>query len=176
MQLDKFLIITKVGKGYYGSSLKLEVKERTPSLAGNQIAVRLRLEIPDELFTRPILEAKMAIPKEAVPMVTITPEITTDIERIIKQSTGLTMNVGIVEHEKNLPFESSDSLDRTGDFSNLQKFKKGQKVRFWPSVKDPKFAGIHLITDIEAVEVGHVIKTDRHNEWIHVHWFAPVKK
>lgn len=175
MILDKYLVITKSGSSWK-KNYKIEIKERFPSLTGNQIGLRLKLEIPDALFERPILEATMKVPTEAVPKITITPQITDNIERIIREATGLQMKVGIVEHEKELPYEAADTIDRAGDFSNLQEFKKGQKVKFFLP-KDPIYGGVHIITDVEEVEVGHVIKTDRtKDQWIHAHWFAPVKK
>lgn len=175
MILDKYIIITKMGRDY-SPTYKAEMKERLPSLGGNQIAMKLKIEIPSDMFERPLLEAVMKVPEEAIPKVTITTDVTTNIERIIKEQLGLNMKVGIVEHEKEMPYIAADKLDREGDFSNLQEFKKGQKVRFWPSVKNPDYSGVHIVTEVEKVELGSVIKTDRLNDWVHVHWFAPVKK
>lgn len=175
MILTKYVVITKMGRDY-SPTYKAEMKERLPNLAGNQIAMKLSIEVPSGIFEKPLLEAVMKIPQEAVPKVTITADVTTNIERIIKDQLGLDMKVGIVEHEKEMPYVAADKLDREGDFSNLQEFKKGQKVRFWPAVKDPDYAGIHIVTEVEKVELGHVIKTDRLKDWVHVHWFAPSKK
>lgn len=90
MRIYKFLIINSRGN--------VTIRERQPRLAGNEIALKLSLEVPDELFTRPVLEAKMSIPKDAVPKATITPQITDNIEQIIKEATGLNMIVSVIEH------------------------------------------------------------------------------
>lgn len=98
MKIDKFLIINHRGN--------ITVRERTPSLKGNEIAVRLVLEVPNALFERPTLVAKMEIPEKAVPKSTITPTIATNIENIIKEATGLTMHVDIVEHTQEQPADT----------------------------------------------------------------------
>jgi hypothetical protein len=90
MQIDKYLIINNRGH--------VELRERQPRLAGNEIALNLMLNVPDELFERPTLVAKMTIPQAAVPKSTITPQITDNIERIVKEATGLNLVVTVVEH------------------------------------------------------------------------------
>ena len=178
MRIQKFLVITALKSRYSGFNHKIEIREKTPSLDGMQIAVKLDIEIPDALFQRPTLEAKMTIPEEAVPKLSLDANVTENISRLIKDATGLTMKVTVVEQEKELPYEKPDVIDReSGDYTNLQKFKVGQKVKFYIENPDDSYAGIHVIKAIEKADVGHVIQTDRSGEqWIHVHWFAPVRK
>ena len=76
------------------------MREREPRLAGNEIALRILIDIPSQMFQRPILEAKMAIPENAIPKATITPEIATNVERLIKEATGLNMVVTVIEQPK----------------------------------------------------------------------------
>lgn len=92
MTIDKFLIINSRGT--------ITIREREPRLAGDEIALRLKLWVPNEMFKRPILLAEMSIPNEAIPKGTVTPEIATNVEKLIKEATGLTMNVSIVEHNE----------------------------------------------------------------------------
>ncbi len=180
MRIQKYLVITahRGRYSYSGYTPKVELKEREPNLDGNEVAVKLDIEIPDAFFKRPQLEARMTIPEEALPKMNITTKVTDNIERLIKDATGLTMKVSIVEQDKELPYEKPDVIDReSGDFTNLQKFKVGQKVRFYIENPEDSYAGIHVVKDIQKADVGHVIRTDRSGEqWIHVHWFAPVRK
>lgn len=176
MMLDKFLVIRGERSRYGGLKLTAKLAEREPNMDGKEIALHLQIEIPEALFKRPYLQAKMKLPDELVPKLSITPEITTNLERIIKERTGLEMVVRVSEHDKKYPLDNPDDFGTTGDFSNLQDFKTGQKVRFY-SKNDPRFSGIHTILEIQNVEVGTILRTDKSGEtWIHAHWFAPVKK
>lgn len=92
MILDKYLIINSRGG--------IAVRERPPRLGGNEIALRIKLDVPDALFQRPVLVANMSIPATAVPKSTITTQVADNVEKLIKEATGLTMNVTVVEHEE----------------------------------------------------------------------------
>ena len=89
MILSKYLIINNRGG--------ITIRERQPRLTGNEIAVKFELEVPNALFERPILLARMKIPTEAVPKTKITPAITDNVEKLIREATGLEMHVTLVE-------------------------------------------------------------------------------
>lgn len=91
MIVQKYLVVNSRGN--------VTIREKEPRMAGNEFAVKLVLDVPDALFSRPILVAKMAISKEAIPKSSITPTITDNVEKLIKEATGLEMRVSIVEHE-----------------------------------------------------------------------------
>lgn len=90
MILSKYLIINNRGS--------VQLRERTFSLKHNEVAIKLEMDIPDALFTKPTLVATMTIPEEAVPQSQIDTKVTDNIEKIIKDATGLTMNISVVEH------------------------------------------------------------------------------
>lgn len=96
MLLDKYIIVEGRQSRYGSITLYARMVEKTPKLKGNEIALRLSIDLPKALFERPTLVAKMTIPDEAVPEVNISPDVTANIEEIIKQSTGLTMSVNVV--------------------------------------------------------------------------------
>ena len=105
MLLDKYIVI-EGRKGRYGLlRSKVRMVEREPKLKGNEVGLRLRIDLPDALFERPTLQARMSIPEEAVPVVDISPEVTGNIEKIIKEATGLTMAVSVVPFEDEKPDE-----------------------------------------------------------------------
>jgi hypothetical protein len=92
MIVQTYLVIRRTGS--------VKVVTRQPSLGGNEIAVRLAIEIPNTLFERPQLEANLKIPTEAIPKGKITTSVTDNVEKLIKEATGLTMKVTVVEQEK----------------------------------------------------------------------------
>lgn len=94
MIVQKFLVIKSNGN--------VTIKHKEPRLAGNEICLKLSLDVPYALFIKPTLVANMTIPSEAIPRSQIVPSVTTNIEKIIKDSTGLTMSVRIVEHEDSI--------------------------------------------------------------------------
>lgn len=178
MRLQKYLVVSKAHSRYGYASPKVELKEREPKVQGNEVAIFLDIEIPEAFFTRPTLIAQMTIPSEAVPKNSITTNVTNNLARIIKDATGLTMSVSVVEQDKKPPYDKPDTIDRqNGDFSNLQKFRIGQKVRFYCTKESGvDWAGVHTVKAVQKAEIGQIIQTDRCGEsWIHVHWFAPVR-
>jgi hypothetical protein len=100
MQLDKYIVVEGRENRYGNIELKARMVEKTPKLKGNEIAIRLLVDVPRALFQRPTLTAKMDIPDEAVPEIKLSPEVTANIEEIIKQSTGLTMSVKVIPFEE----------------------------------------------------------------------------
>lgn len=68
-----------------------------PRLTPNEIALRLEFEIPDKLFQRPVVTAKLKIPDEVVLPDKINTAVTDNIEEAIKSVTGLEMRVSVVE-------------------------------------------------------------------------------
>jgi hypothetical protein len=110
MILDKYIVIEGKESRYGSLSLTARMVERVPKLKGNEVALRLAIDLPKALFTRPTLEARMTIPDEAVPTIEITPEVTDNISKIIRESTGLTMSVNVVPFEK--PSEDYEEDDK----------------------------------------------------------------
>lgn len=108
MLLDKFIIIEGRTNRWGNITLHARMVEKTPKLKGNEVALRLQMNLPEALFKRPTLIAKMTIPDEVVPQVDISPEVTANIEEIIKNSTGLTMSVQVV------PFEEESNQEEDG--------------------------------------------------------------
>lgn len=78
--------------------------------------------------------------------------------------------------EAEMPKPNDDEGDKPegSPFSNLQRFEVGQKVDFFITNPEDKYAGEHTVIEERAEEVGHSYKTDKSGEtFIHAHWFAP---
>lgn len=91
MKLSPYLIIKK--NGYKGA---VRVTKSAPNLDSNEIALRLNIEVPDELFTKPRLEASISVPKGAVSAPVIEADVIDNIEDVIKQKTGLDVNLTLI--------------------------------------------------------------------------------
>lgn len=105
MRIDKYLVVKGKKNRYSGLSAQVRLVEREPSLAGDEVAVRVLIEIPDAFFKRPTLLAEMKIPDEAVPTIKLTPEVTDNVEKLIKEGTGLEMKVSLVPYKEEEPQE-----------------------------------------------------------------------
>jgi len=69
-----------------------------PALDWNEIAIKMEMEIPDELFKRPHLEAKIVVPqgrKEPFKA-----EVLDTMEEAITKHTGYPVTVKLVEEKK----------------------------------------------------------------------------
>lgn len=95
MKTVGYLCIKKNG---YRSSARFV--KTSPALDFNEIAVRLEIELPDELFAKPRLEATIKVPKEAVSAPIIPAEVIDNTQDIIKQSTGFEVRLTAVAEEK----------------------------------------------------------------------------
>lgn len=86
MRVTNWLIINKNGiKG---------VRKTKPDLAYNEIACRLQLDIPKELFERPQIEASLKI--DNIPNDVFKPEIIVNTKDLIEQQTGAKIDFKIL--------------------------------------------------------------------------------
>lgn len=93
MKVTNWLIISKNGiKG---------VRKTKPDLAYDEIAVRINLDIPKELFERPQIEATIKI--EEVPNNAYKPDLIINTKDLIEQQTGAKIDFKIlpIEERKN---------------------------------------------------------------------------
>lgn len=90
MKFINWLIINKNGiKG---------IRKSKPDLAYNEIAVRINLDIPKELFERPTIEANLKI--DNVPNVAYNPELIINTKELIEQQTGAKVEFRILPIEE----------------------------------------------------------------------------
>ena len=90
MKLTNWLIINKNGiKG---------VRKTKPALEYNEIAVKINLDIPKELFERPSIEATLKV--EDVPNVAYKPDLIINTKELIEQQTGAKIEFKILNAEE----------------------------------------------------------------------------
>lgn len=74
-----------------------------PALDWDEIAIRVNLDIPSELFDRPVIEATIKV--DGVPNNAYAPEVILNTTELIEQQTGAKINFSVVpvdeeEHEE----------------------------------------------------------------------------
>lgn len=98
MEISQYLIIKKNvrysrGTGYYAARLT----QKSPALASNEIAVKIRLQLPDAIFEKPAFEAKVVVPDSAISKPIIEADVIDNVEQIIKQNTGFEVKLTMVD-------------------------------------------------------------------------------
>lgn len=83
-------------RAYHTGKAKVRVSINKPTLAPNEVAIALNLEIPVALFQRPALKVDLNIPAERAPFV-ITPIIRTNIAEAIRAATGMDISISVEE-------------------------------------------------------------------------------
>ena len=74
-----------------------------PCLSANEVSVKLEVNLPDALFQKPRLEAKIDIPEEAVGPSVLDANVVENVKDAVKQATGLDFSISIIKEEKPQP-------------------------------------------------------------------------
>ena len=96
MQINRFLIIGK--EKNRKASARLTTNK--PYLNSHEIAVALKLDIPDELFIRPQLEASIKVDPKNVNPVVIESEVINNIKETISKELGVDLSITVLETNK----------------------------------------------------------------------------
>lgn len=76
----------------------VSVKKNKPKLGWNQISIRLNIQIPNELFLRPHLEATIKV--QDIPNTAFNPELILNTKELIEQQTGAKIDFKIILPEE----------------------------------------------------------------------------
>ena len=87
MKVSNWLVINRNGVK--------TVRKSKPALDWDEIAIKLNLEIPNELFQRPTLEATVQVTD--VPNTAYKPDVILDTVDLIEQQTGAKINFTVVQ-------------------------------------------------------------------------------
>ena len=71
-----------------------------PDLRQDEISILLDINLPDELFRKPRLEAKIEIPKEAAGPDVLNSEVVENVKEAIAQTTGLEFSINVIKNEE----------------------------------------------------------------------------
>jgi len=91
MKVKKWLIVNSKG------ACRLAVNK--PGIDWNEVAIHLEVDLPDALFKKPRLEAKITVPDEAAASDVISAIVSDDIREAIEQATGLTFSIAIAKQD-----------------------------------------------------------------------------
>jgi hypothetical protein len=105
MEIFTYLVITPVYKNSYSdkpyrADLKLVKSVKGTSMASNAVPIKLALEIPDELFSKPQLQATIKIDKNKVSAPVIDAEVLDNITEMINKQLGVDLKINLVTKEK----------------------------------------------------------------------------
>lgn len=82
-----------------GSRGGLKLRKSKGSMTMDEVAVRLQLDIPDELFKRPHLEARIRVDPELIMPNQIDPELIINTADLIEKQTGAKIDFRIIPTE-----------------------------------------------------------------------------
>ena len=94
MKVSTYLCIKKPPR--YTNRASMRVVKTAPNLESDEIAIKLNIEIPDEIFNKPRLEASVTVPKDAISAPVIEAEVIDNVQEIIKQNTGFDVKLTVV--------------------------------------------------------------------------------
>ncbi len=92
MKVKQWLIVNSRGS--------VRVRTTKPAMKWNEIALLLEVNLPDALFRRPRLEAKVTIPEEAAGTETINANVVENVREAIESATGLNFDISVIKHEE----------------------------------------------------------------------------
>lgn len=92
MWTNRYLVVSSRGR--------LRITKRRPSLQDDEILMYLELRLPDRLFTKPTISAKLEIPDKDVPAAEISPEILLMAKDVLERTLGMRIELSPVAPEK----------------------------------------------------------------------------
>ena len=98
LKKDCYLIVgakkNRYGSGFSELPQPKIVSARTPpATKGNEIAIRLTVDLPKSLFADPTFTASISVDESAAGQTTIDAEVISNIEKVVADATGLTLTI-----------------------------------------------------------------------------------
>lgn len=90
MTFSGYLVFKKLNH-YRGSARYCKTK---PKVDSNEVSMRVNFDIPDALFTRPVLEADIKIPDISTDALKVDPKICSDVEQAFREK-GIEININL---------------------------------------------------------------------------------
>ena len=92
MKIDRYLIVGK--KRNHQPNARIAVT--SPALESHEIAIKVSLDVPDALFTKPQLEASIAIPSDSIAAPVIEADVIDNIKEIVSKELGVDLSIGLI--------------------------------------------------------------------------------
>ena len=71
-----------------------------PNMNYDEVSILLEINLPEELFRKPRLEANIDIPKEAAGPDVLNSEVVENVKEVVEKATGLTFSINVIREEK----------------------------------------------------------------------------
>lgn len=81
---------------------QVRVTKAKPFCEADEVAVAIRLELPESLFRRPQLQARIVVPEGQAPAA-ITPDIQQNIADVVRDQLGISLHISAPNEEKPEP-------------------------------------------------------------------------
>jgi hypothetical protein len=95
MRGEFYLVLRK--KDRPAGTIGARVVDRSPRLDAGEIAVKVKIDLPDMLFMKPVLEARISVPADRLLPVKIDADVAENITQTLKQNLGMDLNISIEE-------------------------------------------------------------------------------
>ena len=92
-----YLVVRK--KNNWISRLSGRLTQGTPVLAAGEVPIKVMVEVPEALFVRPQLQARVIVPESCVSRPVIDATVLDNVREVLQQQTGLDITVSLVENE-----------------------------------------------------------------------------
>jgi hypothetical protein len=89
MKTNIYLIVNSAGSAH--------VRQTKPALDFDEIAIKLALEVPDVMFKKPVLEARIMVDEKIAQPTKITPDVLVNTKELIEQATGMKIDLRVIE-------------------------------------------------------------------------------
>jgi hypothetical protein len=97
MNADIWIVIRGRKYGYQSWALgSIRATKKKPAIASNEIAIRLKLEIPNAVFDEPVFEASISLPEPSINMPNKA-EIADGISEAMSRNMGFKVKVSMEE-------------------------------------------------------------------------------
>jgi hypothetical protein len=100
MKTERYLIISSKESNWTEGEYicnGFRVTKTKPSLRANEVAIKIELDVPDMLFQRPQLSAKIKVSEDRVSAPVIDATVIDNIQETIKQQHGIDLTIALVE-------------------------------------------------------------------------------
>lgn len=78
----------------------MKLTKNQPGLDWNEVSVKIEVDLPSELFSRPRLQASIKIPNDAVGPDVINSTVIANCKDAIKSVTGLEMKISVIKEDE----------------------------------------------------------------------------
>lgn len=92
VSVECYVVIGRKKGKYSWGTTSMRMTKNKPALDGHEIALHLDLTLPDALFEKPSLSAKVVIPDGGATY-DLSAEVQANIAAAVKQATGITLHI-----------------------------------------------------------------------------------